>query len=1142
MADKNKQVFFDASGRRSPVVYGLVGLLITFIGALVTVFSVSVATTPALPSVRLNLEREYLSVLAVAHGTSARGGPGINLAHARSRVDKATSGTDRYAFYVNWDKNSFLSLRASAKHLDGLMPEWLHLTGESGEIELDDEREQQNVDAWLSINAPDLKVMPVINNYDPRNSAWHGASTARVLKSPEARARLLRNLKNYLAKNNFDGVVVDFKEIPAADQEHLVSFLGELKSVLAADRRQLFAVVPAYADATHYHQVIDVVDRVVLLIYDQHAVHERPGPVASQAWFETMLDEHFATTLGSKVIVAIGSYAIDWERPGNGRIASVPEMWDVLDRSGATLTFDGHALNGTFSYGEKSTGATHTVWMLDGVTMFNQVAAALAMEPGGLALWRLGTEDPTIWATFARGRAPDDAALAALEKLDPGGEVTYAGKGEVLKFISQARVGKRSVTHLPKSNLITNQKIDAVPKPMLISRFGFNNDKVIALTFDDGPSRLYTPPILDVLKQKGVPASFFVLGTAAAMEPSILKRIYDEGHDIGNHTFTHPDLSEIPNAQLDLELNATQRVLESKIGIRTVLFRPPFVRDIEPETSDQARTLLASSALGYITIGQRIDPLDWGRPGVEEIVRRTVSYATRRGGNVVLLHDGGGDRSQTIAALPKIIDQLRAEGYRFITIHELLGLQRNELMPTLENASNVVPIVNGIGISMMRAFNSFVTFLFVVGIVLGIGRLLVIGFVAYRQSRIQRPRLRMVHPKPPSFAVIVPAHNEERVIVDSISSLLRSRNRDFEVIVIDDGSTDRTYEVVERAFGGNPRVRLLTKRNGGKSSALNYAIERTDVEVVVCIDADTRLAPDALDLLLEHFADSRVGAVAGVVTVGNRSNMLSRFQALEYLTSQSMDRRAFEIVNGIAVVPGAIGAWRRSAIMEVGLYDSDTSAEDADITFKIVRAGWIVRNEPRALAVTEAPEKVREFNKQRFRWMFGMIQVAFKHRDVYFQRGGSGLKWFTIPNIVVFQFLFTLFAPIMDALLVANFASDAWAYAHHGGNLLSDRTIEVLAYWGVFQVIEFAFAAVGLWLHREPGNWRLLPLTVIQRFYYRQLIFWISLRTLFAVLCGQFTGWGRAKRLGLPSVASVPPQPAPPPSPVAPPETLQAAE
>ena len=1117
MSYKSSQVFFDATGARSPLVYGCLAILIAFLGVIATVFLVSVSTSPALPSVRLNMERQYLSVLAVAHRTPPRATPTINLAHARSRVDNATSGTPRLAFYVNWDKNSFLSLRTSANQLDGLLPEWLHLSGEEGEIELDDEREQQNVKAWIAINAPHLQVMPVINNFDPRTGTWQGASTGRLLQSESARALLIRNLKNFLAKGDYPGVVIDFKKIAAADKALMVDFLTELKAAVGPDARKVMSVLPIYEKSEHFDALVNAADQTILLVYDQHASHETAGPVASQVWFETMLAERFAKTSGDKLIVAIGAYAIDWSSRGGGRIVSVRETWDLLHRSGARLNFDDSALNPTFSYHDKERDVAHTVWMLDGVTMYNQIAAALAMNPGGLAVWRLGTEDPTIWSSFAKGRSPNEEALAGLKNLDPGTTVTYAGKGEVLKFNNQPRVGQREISHLARYNLITQQSIVSLPQPMMITRHGFSSEKVIALTFDDGPSRLYTTKILDILKKKDAKASFFVLGSAAALEPELVKRAYDEGHDIGNHTFTHPDLSEIPSAQLDLELNATQRVLESKIGIRTVLFRPPFVRDIEPETQKQAHTLAASAALGYITIGQRIDPLDWGRPGVDEIVRRTVSYATRESGNVVLLHDGGGDRTQTIAALPKIIDELRADGYRFVTLHELLGLKRDELMPRVPVGDEVISYVNDIGFSLARSFNSFLSVLFVIGIVLGIGRLLVIGIVAYTQSRREKVMARASDPLP-RFAVILPAHNEERVIVDSIESLLQSKTPDFEIVVVDDGSTDRTTDVVREAYAHEPRVRLLTKRNGGKSSALNYAIRLIDAPIVVCIDADTRLAPDALERLLVHFEDPKVGAVAGVVTVGNWKKMLARFQALEYLTAQAMDRRAFEAVNGIAVVPGAIGAWRRSAIMEAGLYGTDTSAEDADLTIKIERAGWIVRNEPAALSVTEAPETIREFNKQRFRWMFGMLQVAFKHRGIYLQRGAWGLKLFTIPNIVIFQFLFTLFSPVMDALLVAALLSDGVAYMHHGGRLLSSSTIEVLAYWGVFQALELAFAALGLWLHGDKASWRLLPLTLLQRFYYRQLLFWISLRALFAMLCGRFTAWGRAKRLGLPRV------------------------
>lgn len=244
MSLKNHQVFFDSTGRRSTLVYGLVTTILVALGALISVFLISVATSPALPSVRLDLDRQYLSVLAVAHRKPARIEPKIDLAHARSRIDNATSGTPRYAFYVNWDKNSFLSLRASAKHLDGLMPEWLHLSGDAGEVELDDEREQQNVDAWISINAPHLQVLPVVNNFDPQTNTWQGEAAGRLLRSSASRARLIRNLKNYLAKGEYEGVVIDFKEVAVADQLLMVEFLREVKAALAPDRRQVLSVLP----------------------------------------------------------------------------------------------------------------------------------------------------------------------------------------------------------------------------------------------------------------------------------------------------------------------------------------------------------------------------------------------------------------------------------------------------------------------------------------------------------------------------------------------------------------------------------------------------------------------------------------------------------------------------------------------------------------------------------------------------------------------------------------------------------------------------------------------------------------------------------------------------------------------------------
>ena len=683
MSTPDHQIFYDKSGRRTVLVQVAIVMLACVVAILSTVFIVSIVSSPALPSIALRIEQQYAPAPPSRPVPSRAEEPALNLTHIRAGSHDRPSPVPRLGFYVNWDENSFVSLRNNASKLDVLVPEWFHLLSARGDVGLDDPAKQKNTQLWLSVNAPTLKVFPLINNYDPKSRRWLGHETGQMLASRRARTRFIRKLKAQLANGNYGGVVLDFKMVPQQYEAHFTKLVRELKFQLLPTGQRVMTVLPAYENPSNFYDLAESADQVILLTYDQHWSGHVAGPLASQGWFESQLDKRFAKIAGHKLIVAVGSYAVDWRAAGQGVGISVRTAWDLLRESGAGLDFDNTALNPTFSYREGRSGDERTVWMLDGVTTYNQIAAALAMKPGGIALWRLGTEDPTVWHSLAKGRAPDTKALAALRNIDPGTAVTYKGQGEVLKFSDRRRKGKRDFKHLDAYNLIVQQSITTAPRSTTIERWGYNRDKVIALTFDDGPSRIYTSRILDVLERKNVKASFFVVGAAAALEPDILKRIYREGHDIGNHTFTHPDLTAIPAVQLDLELNATQRVLESKLGIHSILFRPPFLKNIEPETERQSRTLYASNALGYITIGQRIDPLDWGRPGADEIVSRTIEYASARQGNVVLLHDGGGDRTQTIEALPRIIDELRAKGFRFVTIHELLGLKRADLMPVL---------------------------------------------------------------------------------------------------------------------------------------------------------------------------------------------------------------------------------------------------------------------------------------------------------------------------------------------------------------------------------------------------------------------------------------------------------------------------
>ena len=344
--------------------------------------------------------------------------------------------------------------------------------------------------------------------------------------------------------------------------------------------------------------------------------------------------------------------------------------------------------------------------------------------------------------------------------------------------------------------------------------------------------------------------------------------------------------------------------------------------------------------------------------------------------------------------------------------------------------------------------------------------------------------------------MLIPAFNEEKVICKTVASVLASSTTiDFDVIVVDDGSSDRTAEAVRETFSGDRRVRVYTKANGGKASALNFGLARTDAEVVLIIDADTVLAARAPELLARHFADPRIGAVAGNAIVGNPVNLITRFQALEYITGQNLDRRAFELANAIGVVPGAISAWRRRALIEAGGFPSDTLAEDADATIALERRGWRVIYEPAAAALTEAPETLRAFLKQRFRWVFGTLQVAHKHAGAVLRGKPLGVALITVPNVYIFQMGFALLAPLMDAALVLDLvraAAGPHRIGRHGGRAPRPRG-------AVLALVPSARyrGGSGRNSHQRSGErLELLPLTLLQRFCYRQLLYMVALRSI----------------------------------------------
>jgi biofilm PGA synthesis N-glycosyltransferase PgaC len=353
----------------------------------------------------------------------------------------------------------------------------------------------------------------------------------------------------------------------------------------------------------------------------------------------------------------------------------------------------------------------------------------------------------------------------------------------------------------------------------------------------------------------------------------------------------------------------------------------------------------------------------------------------------------------------------------------------------------------------------------------------------------------------PPVTIVVPVFNEEAVIAAALRSLLALRYPVFHVIVVDDGSTDCTFAQASAIAGqyGQCSIRVVRKRNGGKASALNVGIALATTEFVLCMDGDSRLHPDTLRYALRHFTDPRVGAVAGNVKVVNRTNLWSRLQALEYVEGLNTVRRAQGFLRVVNIIPGPIGIFRREALARVGGYDTDTYAEDADVTLKLLTAGWHIAYEERAIAYTEAPEHLLDLIKQRYRWTRGILQALRKRAP-----------WLGSPRRGIAVWL---------SLLVMLFEAILWPSMNVIGNLLftvaalsAGVASGVLYWWALLTMLDVAAAlyAVGM----EGEDLRLIPYAVAYRFFF---ITMIDVAKLFATaeeIARVRMTWGKLERAG----------------------------
>ncbi|MEP6925263.1 MAG: glycosyltransferase [Pyrinomonadaceae bacterium] len=1022
-------------------------------------------------------------------------------------------------FYVNWDDTSYASLKRNIKQLDWVVPEWIRLkeNGAMSDEMLVKDFDQKALDL-INHEKPETVILPLVQNYV--NEKWNPAILAEVTKDESTREKFVNQLLQTVEDNHFGGVCIDLEEVPQSSQKNLFAFMQRLHEVFRSKNLIVAQAVPFDNPDWNYRAYAEITDYLMLMAYDQHWSTGAPGAIASEDWFESILAKRMAELDPNKTVVCFGNYGYNWAtNQKEAPEASFQETVLAARDSDANIKFDPATRNPYFIYDEED-GSKHTVWFLDAVTAYNQIKFSQKFHPFGYALWRLGSEDPSLWNVFGGSKfeAPD---IYTLKTIRYGYDIDFEGTGEILNVASEPQDGTRDLS-FEENGALRSETYTATPSSYVIERTG-DKKGLVALTFDDGPDAEWTPQILDILKQEDVKAAFFIVGENGQTNPDLMKRIVAEGHDIGNHSFTHPNMGEMPEAINEFELNATQRLIQSVTGRGTTLLRPPYFGDAEPGTADEVEPIVLAKRLGYLTVGLHVDPDDWMRLGKDEIVSRTVEGITTQStdadarGNIVLLHDAGGDRSQTVAALPEIIHQLKNKGYKFVTVSELAGLTQAQTMPFVANRDAIVQ-TNGLTFYGLSFVSWLLKILFLSGVFFGIGRLLSIGGVAtlawfkerklLRQQLLQNPRSKIQRQL---VSIIVPAYNEEKVIIKTIESLLKSAYPHFEIIVVDDGSLDRTSEVVNRSFANDPRVKQYQKENAGKGEALNYGFLHSSGEIIIGLDADTIFEPATIGELVEKFSDERVGAVAGNAKVGNRINIVTRWQALEYITAQNLDRRAFAALNAIMVVPGAVGAWRRAAIEQAGGFLSNTLAEDQDLTIKVRMLGYRIAFAEKAVAWTEAPDTLRGLSKQRFRWSFGTLQCLWKHRRALCNPKYGALGLIAMPNVWLFQIFFQVVSPLMDAMMVWTFVAHIIERLEHPREFDPTKLENVLFYYLLFLLVDTAAATLGFIFERKE-NKKLILWIPFQRFGYRQVMYWVMIKSVRTAIRGVIVGWGKLER------------------------------
>lgn len=917
-------------------------------------------------------------------------------------------------------------------------------------------------------------------------------SVNRLLGDGDALGRILDDLDRLVDRSATEGICLDLSSVPGIDPAALAQAVGRMAERLGTQTCLVGAIDAAFwGDAA-------LVDRIDLAVARAFVEPTTPTEaIAAPGW----LDAHIARVTGQvpadKRVIALGVFGHVWQ---SGRAApgilSFAAAIDLMADAGGNIAFmpELGTLRARFVDERRR---LNDIWLPDATVLSEQLRR---LDPAqAVAIWPLGAEDPAVWSLLAT-QGQGAAAIEVLGRpVDLDGVALVTGTGPFLVGAEAASGGLRTPTWDAATGRILAQTYSAVPRPHRIILGGATSPSGLHITFDGLPDDETAGDLLGALAQAGVTAAFFVDWAEILARPDMLRRVIEAGHEIGVDQARRPVFA--PDWAQDLFDNGAQLALWHETGQRSLFVRHGADRLAWPGDREAFDAFARQVDRGYLAVSPGI-VAPFGVFDAGSLVSR-ISAATAEGAAPVISFELGGNSAAVAARLPDVLSGLLAEGFHFRTLSGSAGLLPDEAMPPVADG---VLWRDAIALGVVEFYLVGLTPLFFGLMILAAVRSLIyLALAVWRGSRTEYD---------PDFCppvtVIVPAYNEELVIEKCVESLLASDYPDLRIIIVDDGSTDRTYVKVMTAFGQDGRVVLLHEENHGKWHAANLALSVVTTPFFIIADADSLFFPDTIRWLVQPFRDQAVGAVAGLVEVGNRENLLTACQALEYFVSQSVMRRAYEAIEGILVVPGAVGAWRTEAVHAARDFSGETITEDADLTVAVHRAGYRVRFQEQARAITEAPAAVRPFMRQRLRWTFGMLEVSWKHRAAITERLPVGIS---IVDAIWFGLISTFLSPVVDLLLLLLLGKIAFGFFAGDATAMTGLPVAMLVSYFLLTGLDLLTMLVASGFARR-FDWRLIALVPVLRFGYRQLLYAATINAIWHAALGRMAGWNKLERTG----------------------------